>query len=573
MSELLQYRSMETKEQRDARMGWWREARYGMFIHFGIFSIPAGEWKGRDVPTYSEWIMNKAEIPVAEYAKLADQFNPVNFDAGAIARLAKDAGMKYLVITAKHHDGFAIFKSAVTSFNSVDATPCQRDFVSELAEACAREGLRFGVYYSHAQDWYHQGGAGNNWDPSQQGDYDTYLDAIAIPQVKELLSHYGPISVLWYDTPRFVTPERVARFEKVHALQPEIIVNNRLASFDAQGGATVGDTETPENFIPANGYPGRDWECCMTMNDNWGFKTNDFNWKSTKVLLHNLSDIVSKGGNFLLNIGPKADGSVPAKNTATLLEIGSWLLLNGEAVYGTVAGPFARRMDWGRVSRRNHPDGSSTLYLHVWEWPKDGILNVPGLRSLPDTGKVLVSGSAVFSKATSEGLELTLSGEATDPIISVIALEFAGDISVDPPAPLLDDQGRIVLSPYDADLSGPDDAKPVVSELHDIPTITNLTRAGEWRIRYHFEVPKNGLWQIQAEVAIGAYNRLTVASLGPHGTTITSAFNATGEDEKSFALQELGVMRLQARSQALEFRSEMNDTRPLMVRRFILSPL
>ena len=573
MSESLQSGRKETKEQRDARMGWWREARYGMFIHFGLFAIPAGEWKGRDVPTYSEWIMNKAEIPVAEYAKLADQFNPVNFDAGAIARLAKDAGMKYLVITAKHHDGFAIFKTAVTSFNSVDSTPCRRDFVRELAEACANEGIRFGVYYSHAQDWYHRGGAGNNWDPTQQGDYDTYLDTIAIPQVKELLSQYGPISVLWYDTPRFVTPERVARFEKVHALQPEIIVNNRLASFDAQSGATVGDTETPENFIPANGYPGRDWECCMTMNDNWGFKASDSNWKGTKILLHNLSDIVSKGGNFLLNIGPKADGSVPTESIDSLRAIGTWLRLNGEAVYGTVAGPFARRMDWGRVSRRTNPDGTSTLYLHVWEWPKNCTLKVPGLRSLPASGKVLVSGASVASKATSEGVELTLPEKAADPIISVIVLEFAGDISIDSPAPLLDDQGRIVLSPYDADLSGPDDAKPVVSELHDIPTITNLTRAGEWKIRYHFEVPKKGLWQVQAEVAIGAYNRLTVASLGPHGTTITSAFNATGEDEKSFALQELGIMRLPAGSQALEFRSELNDTRPLMVRRFILTPL
>ena len=544
-----------------------------MFIHFGLFSIPAGEWNGHEIGSYSEWIMNKAEIPVSEYAKLAERFDPVLFDADEIVALAKAAGMRYLIFTSKHHEGFALFKSEASPFNSVEGSPCKRDFVGELANACAREGIPFGVYYSHSQDWHHEGGAGNNWDASQHGDYDTYLETISVPQVRELLGNYGEISVLWYDTPRFMTTDRAARFQSAHELQPRIIVNNRLLTFDAKAVTTPGDTETPENFIPANGYPGRDWESCMTINDNWGFRKSDSNWKSTETLLRNLSDISSKGGNFLLNIGLKGDGSTPTENIKSLKTIGDWLDRNGIAIYGTQAGPLTRRMEWGRITQRRNQDGSTTLYLHVWEWPETSALTLIGLRTLPFSGRMLTSGIPVSCHRTESGIDVILPPKQGDEMIRIVVLEIPSPLEIDPPRPLLDAEGRIVLSPIDAELTGPDDAKPVVVGTDIKATITNLIRSGGWRIIYNFEVPSSGLWQISAELAIGAYNRLTISSLGPHGTTITSAFNATGEDMNEFSLQELGIMRLHSGLQSLEFRSEMTDTRPLLVRRFILSPL
>ena len=562
----------ESSGERDARMAWWRDGRFGMFIHFGLFAIPAGKWKGREVASYSEWIMNKAEIPVAEYAELAKQFDPIRFDADAIVRLAKDAGMRYIVMTAKHHDGFALFQSAVSSFNSFDRAPCKRDLVLEMTEACARQGIRFGVYYSHAQDWHHQGGAGNNWDATHKGEYDRYLNTIAIPQVRELLSNYGPISVLWYDTPRFITPNRAARIQAVHALQPQLIVNNRLTSF-GDGGPVPGDTETPEQFIPANGYPGKDWESCMTMNDNWGFKAGDSNWKSAETLIRNLSDIVSNGGNYWLNIGPKADGSVPPESVERLQAVGQWLARNGEAVYGTQAGPFTRRLPWGRTSQKRLSTGGTALYLHLWEWPSEGQVLLPGLRSVPDSGRMLVGGAAVSIRTADDGIAVHLPDAAKNEPASIVVLEFPGGLEVNPPVPLLDAEGRIVLTPFDADLSGPDDAKPVVTGSGEAATITNLLRAGEWRLCYIFDVPSAGVWQITAELACGAYNRLSIASMGPHGAVITSAIEASGHDDQTFTVRELGIMRFAAGSQALEFRSEMNDLRPLLVRRFFLSPL
>lgn len=553
-------------------MAWWREARFGMFIHFGLYAVPAGAWKGHDVSSYSEWIMNKAEIPVAEYAELAKQFDPVRFDADGIACLAKEAGMRYVVITAKHHDGFALFKSAVSSFNSVDAAPCRRDFVRELAEACARRGIRFGVYYSHSQDWHHAGGAGNHWDASQHGDFDRYIDAVAVPQLRELLSNYGPISVLWYDTPRFITAERAARLQAVQLLQPGLIVNNRLQSF-GHGGPVPGDTETPEQFIPPNGYPGKDWESCMTMNDNWGFKAGDTNWKSAEILVRNLSDVVSKGGNYLLNIGPKRDGSVPEESIERLRAVGQWLERNGEAVYGTEAGPFQKRLPWGRVSKRVHPDGRTLLYLYVWEAPTGGALLLPGLRTMPCAARLLAGGEAVSAAKTEAGVSVEPSTVALNEPVRVIVLEFDKPLEIDAPTATLDAEGRIVLSPFDADLSGPDDAKPMVVGSGEAAAISNLTHSGEWRIRYLFEVPLANAWKIEAELACGAYNRLTVASMGPHGVAITSAIEAAAENAKSFCVRELGIMRLPAGMQALEIRSEMNDLRPLTIRRLFLSPL
>ncbi len=357
------------------RLAWWHEARFGMFIHWGIYSVPAGVYKGKEIPGIGEWIMNNAKIPVSEYATYAAQFNPVNFNAEQWVVLAKEAGMKYIVITSKHHDGFAMFGSKASQYNIVDATPFKHDPLQELASACKKHGLRLGFYYSQAQDWHHAGGSaiGGHWDRAQDGNMDEYIDKIAVPQVKEILSNYGPISILWWDTPEGMTPQRAAKFIPLLELQPGIITNNRL------GGEIEGDFQTPEQYIPATGIPGKNWEACMTMNDTWGFKSGDNNWKSPETLIQNLIDITSKGGNYLLNVGPNSLGEIPEPSIVRLKQIGAWLNTNGEAIYGTLASPF-NYIPWGRCTQRKEKNVTK-LYLHIFTFPEDGQLKLDGLQN------------------------------------------------------------------------------------------------------------------------------------------------------------------------------------------------
>jgi len=537
----------ETKAQRDARMTWWRDARFGMFIHWGLYALPAGAWHGQPVSGNGEWIMNKAQIPVADYAALASQFNPVKFQATSWVRIAKAAGMKYIIITAKHHDGFAMFNSATSPFNLVAATPFHRDPLKELAAACAEEGLRLGFYYSQSQDWHHPGGAGNFWDASQAGDYDAYLDAVAVPQVRELLSNYGPISMLWYDTPRRMTEERAAKFLPLHALQPGIIVNNRLRTPDPRDGSTIGDTETPEQYIPPNGYPGKDWETCMTMNDTWGFKKDDQNWKSADDLIRKLSDIASKGGNFLLNVGPDALGEIPAPSVERLQAVGAWLQRNGAAIYGTQAGPFACRLPWGRTTQRG-----TTLYLHVWEWPTDGQLLLPGVHHLP------VKGAATDSPA---GLVVKLPPGPTDMPVSIAALEFARPVITTRTLLTVGPDGRVTLAIADAEITGGEVAG-------DVASFTN-----RWKLQFSFSTPAEKLWRVSAEVSPSAYNRITVSAPGPFGRSLTAAFQAWGKGPGDFTTVELGVLALGAGVHSFEIKSEMDDLRPLQIRRIALEPV
>jgi alpha-L-fucosidase len=436
----------ETKAQRDARMKWWREARFGMFIHWGIYSVPAGVYQGGNIGGLGEWIQNTARIPSAEYRKYADQFNPTNFNADEFVKIAKGAGIKYIVITAKHHDGFAMFKTD-DPFNIVDATPFKRDIIKELSESARKQGIHFGVYYSQEQDWNHPGGdvqGRGRWDTNMDGSYDEYLQNVAIPQVKQLMTGIHP-EVIWWDTPgRVMTAERARPLYDLLALQPGIISNNRL------GGGFKGDTETPEGFIPATGYPGgRDWETCMTINDTWGYKSTDHNFKSTETLIRNLIDIASKGGNYLLNVGPTAEGVIPQPEVDRLEAMGKWLEPNGEAIYGTGPNPFPRIQtnapaqaagpgfgrnrapvvwDWRATSKFN-PDGSGKIYLHIFQWPAEGKFVVASTyKAQLNKAYLLVDPKkTIDGKVTTEGdqttFSLTLPAEAPDPIASVVCLE------------------------------------------------------------------------------------------------------------------------------------------------------
>jgi alpha-L-fucosidase len=400
-----------------ARMAWWKEARFGLFIHWGIYSVPAGTYNGQKIAGIGEWIMNKGKIPMAEYQKYAAQFNPVKYNAEEWVKLAKEAGMKYIIITSKHHDGFAMFKSDASNFNIVDATPFKRDAIKELAAACKKYNMKLGLYYSQAQDWNHPGGAANGgqWDPMQKGSMDEYLDKIAIPQIKEILTKYGPIAVLWFDTPTDMTKERAERILPLLKLQPNIIINNRL------GGGFSGDLETPEQSIPSTGIPGKNWESCMTMNDTWGYKSYDNNWKSTTTLIRNLIDIASKGGNYLLNVGPTSEGLIPDSSIVRLKEVGRWLKTNGQAIYGTSHSPFPY-LKWGRCTRKGQ-----TLYFHVFEWPVNGQLIIP-LENKVVKAFMVANPKEVLKTTSANGhLVISIPAKASDDIATVIAVQITGE--------------------------------------------------------------------------------------------------------------------------------------------------
>ncbi len=419
-----------------ARIAWWREAKFGMFIHWGLYAVPAGEWKGKPVAGIGEWIMNRAKIPVKEYEQLAPQFNPEKFDAEAWAQLAQDAGMKYMVITSKHHDGFAMFHSLVSPYNIYDATPFKRDPMKELSAACAKRGIKFGFYYSQAQDWHEPGGMGNEWDfkkddeKDKDGDYDKYLQGKAEPQVKEILTNYGPICLIWFDTPRHMTAERAARFEKiVHDLQPNCLVSGRIGPGSSSDYDSEGD-----NHIPGTVRAG-DWETPATLNDTWGFKKDDHNWKKPEDLIFKLCDIVSKGGNYLLNVGPTAEGVIPQPSQDMLHEVGKWMKTNGEMIYGASPTPFGEELGkpTDRKDNRNRvifdvykewrcTTKPGKLYFAIFKWPGENF-------TVPFKGQVtkaymLADKDKELKVTQADGkTTVALPGQQTDPVASVLVLE------------------------------------------------------------------------------------------------------------------------------------------------------
>lgn len=444
----LAYASSAQDTTHDSRMKWWRDARFGMFIHWGVYSVPAGTYKGQKINRIGEWIMNRGKIPVAEYQAFAKQFNPILYNPDEWVRMAKEAGMKYIVITAKHHDGFAMFKSNASKWNIVDATPYGKDVLKPLAAACKKYGIRLGFYYSQAQDWNNPGGAAarkpasegwanpdsakidaytaahnGHWDPAQETrTMSQYIDEVAVPQVKELLTNYGDVAVLWWDTPTGMTDEYAEKLKSVLKRQPMIITNDRLKRPDFPG-----DYKTPEQRIPNLAeLDGKDWETCMTMNETWGYKSYANNWKSVETLVRNLIDIASKGGNYLLNVGPKADGTFPQQSIDILKGMGDWMKVNGEAIYGTTASPFAP-VSWGRITAKED-NGRTTLYLHVFDWPKDGKLVTPALANQVVSVRLLGSNEKIKAKTEDGAVEIKLPAKAPNAIASVIRLEVKGTV-------------------------------------------------------------------------------------------------------------------------------------------------
>ena len=426
----------ETPAERDRRMKWWREARFGMFIHWGLYAVPAGEYNGQRSKRIGEWIMDWANIPRAEYEKFASKFNPVKFDAREWVRIAKDAGMKYIVITSKHHDWFSMFDSRVSKYDIVDSTPYRKDIIRALADESKRQGLKFCFYYS-ILDWHHPSAyvnapgkdptAGNGQTLLKPGTKDEYVKYMK-EQLRELVTGYDP-AVLWFDgewQDWWTEADGKDLYRYVRALKPDIIINNRvgkgrkgmegLSKTDQQ---YSGDFGTPEQQIPPTGLAGVDWESCMTMNDTWGFKSYDDNWKSSETIIRNLIDIASKGGNYLLNVGPTAEGLIPQPSVERLAEVGRWMKVNGQSIYGTTASPFAKQLSFGRATRKG-----GRIYLHVFEWPTDGKLQLPSWGKAVTNAYLLTSPkTALKFSASSESITVLTPAKAPDPIASVVVLE------------------------------------------------------------------------------------------------------------------------------------------------------
>lgn len=426
---------VETVAERDQRMKWWREARFGMFIHWGLYAVPAGEYNGKRSTRIGEWIMEWANIPRTEYEKFAPQFNPVKFNAREWVGIAKAAGMKYIVITSKHHDGFALYNSKVSNYDIIDFTPYKKDPIQALAAEAKRQGLIFSFYYSIV-DWHHPSQyvdapgkdptAGNRTTKMRPGGKEEYV-AYMKAQLRELITTYDP-AVLWFDgewQDWWTEEDGQDLYRFVRELKPNIIINNRVGK-GRQGMQGMnktdrqysGDFGTPEQRIPPSGLPGVDWESCMTMNTTWGYKFYDDQWKTTETLVRNLIDVASKGGNYLLNVGPMADGLIPQPSVERLAGVGKWMKVNGDSIYATTASPFQAELAFGRATSK-----PGKVYLHVFNWPTDGSLRVPSLGKEIKKAYLLVNRSALKFAQSGDGLTITLPAKASDSIATVIVLE------------------------------------------------------------------------------------------------------------------------------------------------------
>ncbi len=426
------YHPTEAEKQ---RIEWWRDAKFGLFMHWGLYSKMAGYWKGQKVAG-GEWAVKLQKLPIEEYRALAKEFNPVKFNADEWVLLAKSAGMKYIVITSKHHDGFSMFGTKVTPYNIVDATPFKRDPMKELKEACDRHGLKFGLYYSHAQDWNEPDAYGNNWSwPGYPRNMDKYLDEKAIPQIRELCEKYHP-AILWFDTAGEITQARAEQIAKMaRELVPGILINSRI-KLGKPIGLPVTDFDGSGDNEAFPQYHNVPWELCGTLNKSWAYKEWDKDFRPVSELLTHLIDAVSKNGNYLLNVGPTAEGVITEPYASRLRAMGDWLKVNGEAIYGcggtawgTEFGDY-RTVDGKRKFVPAPANWRCTtkpgkVYIHVLNWPKDGKLELPALKGKIRKAHLLTDPATLVQvEQTSERVLLTLPPRAPDAIASVVCLDL-----------------------------------------------------------------------------------------------------------------------------------------------------
>ena len=452
---------------------WWREARFGLFIHWGLYAIPAGVWRGERVPGIGEWIMFSKKIPVADYGKLAARFHPRRFDAAGIVRLARDAGQGYLVITAKHHEGFAMYDSPSNPYNVVIATPWHHDPMADLARECRRQGVKLCFYYSQDLDWHHPDGAWNDWDYDRaKKNTARYLRQKVYPQLRELLTRYGPVGLIWFDTPLTITRAQAAAIRRfVKQLQPKCLVSGRI-------GHGLGDYGIPrDNQMPPGRLTG-DWEVCATLNHTWGFKRDDHAWKPAAQLVRTLVECASKNANYLLNVGPDADGRVPAPSAARLRAVGRWLRDNGESVLGTGPSPFAHDFSWGRLTAKGR-----VVYLHFFSKPPRHF-ELRGLRTrVVSAAPLLTPARKIPIRQTADTatgvpvLALDLTGVRFTGPVTVVALRLA-QRPVVASGPIQESDGALVLLACEARV-GSDDTRPAL-RISPLGLTTGWTRPADW---------------------------------------------------------------------------------------------
>jgi alpha-L-fucosidase len=451
----------------DHRIQWWKDAKFGMFIHWGVYSLPGGEWKGKKVSGYAEHLMRKEKILRKDYLELAHQFNPVKFNAEEWILHAKKAGMKYFIITAKHHDGFALYDSKVSDFDITDQTPFKKDPMAELAAAAKKHGIKFGFYYSHAFDWEHPDAPGNDWEYKNPGGdqnlyggrnwYDLhpellpkavkYVDEKAIPQIKELLTKYHP-DIIWFDTPhKLPLSENIRILKAIRETDPNVVVNGRLARNSATNfGDYLNTADRPAEFYPVVA----DWEAIPTTNESYGYHKYDSSHKPVSHFIQLIANAASRGGNLLMNIGPKGDGAFDSKDLAILKGIGQWMNKNGASIYGTTASPLPLQ-SWGVSTLKENK-----LYLHVFNWPTDGRLYVGGIRT--DLNKVYLladqTKSLTAKRINEKDLLINLPASAPDKTNTVIVMELKSKPDTDTVRFIAPNTPVVRLLAFDATLNG-----------------------------------------------------------------------------------------------------------------------
>ncbi len=405
---------------------WFREAKFGLFLHWGPYAHFAGEIRGKRYYGISEWIMNRDKTPAAEYARLAADFNPTEFNAEEWVDIARAAGVKYIVLTAKHHDGFAMFDSKVSDFTIVKATPYKKDPIKALAAACKKAGIKLGFYYSQFQDWHEPNGGGNGWDfDNKKKDYSAYYRGKSLPQITELLSNYGDLGIIWFDTPGNMSKEESGAFlEKVHQLQPDCLVSSRVGN-GLGDFKDFGDGEVPPGIVKGA------WEAIFTHNDSWGYSAFDQNFKSPKEIIRLLADVASKGGNLMMNIGPMGNGKFPAQSEKYFRTTGEWLKQNGEGIYQTSYAPIPPQ-PWGVMT---HKPGK--LYLHVFDRPHNGKLLIPAFTAKAVKAYTLAGKKALPVQQQGKDVWISLPAVLPDERNTVITVEYNGALEEQNAVPMV----------------------------------------------------------------------------------------------------------------------------------------